>query len=258
MADVSGGIEPAILSVSPSYNTKGVSVTSDLYLNFNEPVKASGSVSSHFSLIGSPNKYTGTSNTEIYLYDSTQVSISGSQVRINPTADLEPGKQYSLYLTPGSLQDQAGHQFLGGQQYSPLISFTTAGNTIANIPVTNENSDVYRLYQAAFARMPDEGGVSHWIGKHNTGMSLPSIASYFINSNEFKQTYGTNLTNAQFVELLYKNVLGRQPDVGGSTFWTEALNKGVYTKEDAVVRFAESPENVSKTAPYVDHGYWVQ
>jgi citrate synthase len=56
------------------------------------------------------------------------------------------------------------------------------------------------------------------------GTNLPSVASGFIASNEFKTLYGANPTNYQFVTKLYSNVLGRAPDAGGFNYWVGLLN----------------------------------
>jgi len=101
---------------------------------------------------------------------------------------------------------------------------------------------VYRLYQAAFDRTPDTGGVGDWTQGMNNGMTLNQVATGFINSPEFKALYGNNPSNADFVTLLYDNVLHRAPDTGGFNNWVNALNQGV-SREDVLIGFSESLEN---------------
>ena len=59
-------------------------------------------------------------------------------------------------------------------------------------------------------------------------------------------TYGS-LSNAQFVTLLYANVLGRAPDQGGLDFWVSSLQGGAL-RERVVLSFSESAEFIQKTA----------
>ena len=100
---------------------------------------------------------------------------------------------------------------------------------------------VERLYFAYFLRVPDYSGLNYWIGQYRTGMSLESISNHFAQSPEFSNRYGT-LSNAQFVELVYNNVLGRAPDPGGRAFWTGELDAGARTRGQVMLGFSESPE----------------
>ena len=100
----------------------------------------------------------------------------------------------------------------------------------------------YRLYQAAFDRVPDQGGLGYWIDQMDSGTGLSQVATGFINSAEFKALYGNNPSNAEFVTLLYDNVLHRAPDAGGYDFWMNELSHGV-SREQVLTGFSESTEN---------------
>jgi len=128
---------------------------------------------------------------------------------------------------------------------------------ISNVQNTSDNTLIYELYQAAFKRMPDNNGFIYWVDQHSKGLSINTISSLFLASDEFEHNYSNNLTNAQLVDLLYKNILGREGDTGGVKFWTDLLNTGQATKETVLIGFAGSPENVANTASHVDNGYWV-
>lgn len=136
------------------------------------------------------------------------------------------------------------------------IQFTD-GTIAADLAVTPDNALIYRLYQAAFARMPDEGGLRYWVGKHDKGLSVNDMAPLFRGSQEFTQKYGSNLTNAQYVDQLYLNVLGRKGETGGVTYWNDVLDSGKATKDTVLIGFAGSPENVSGTAAHIDHGFFI-
>ena len=100
----------------------------------------------------------------------------------------------------------------------------------------------YRLYQAAFDRVPDKAGLGDWIEGMDRGMGLSQVAKGFINSAEFKALYGNNPTNSEFVTLLYDNVLHRVPDTDGFNYWNNSLSSGM-TREQALIGFSESTEN---------------
>ncbi|WP_328986172.1 DUF4214 domain-containing protein [Thiorhodovibrio winogradskyi] len=74
-----------------------------------------------------------------------------------------------------------------------------------------------------------------------------AIASAFVASTEFAQRYGSNLTDADFVSQLYRNMLGREPEEGGLDFWTEQLAAG-RSRGEILTDFAFSPENQANFA----------
>jgi Ca2+-binding RTX toxin-like protein len=108
------------------------------------------------------------------------------------------------------------------------------------------DASVARLYSAAFARAPDAGGLSFQIdaGLH-AGATLQQLAGNFIASAEFVSRYGSGLTNAQFANALYRNVLDRDPDAGGLAVQVGALDGGL-TRAQMLLNFAESAENKTK------------
>lgn len=83
---------------------------------------------------------------------------------------------------------------------------------------------VVRLYLGALDRLPDTNGYRFWVW----GSGFPSfqaMADFFASSPEFVARYG-QLTNEQFVQQLYRNILRREADPSGLTFWSAQLNAG--------------------------------
>ncbi|MBN9889816.1 DUF4214 domain-containing protein [Salipiger abyssi] len=106
---------------------------------------------------------------------------------------------------------------------------------------------VYRLYLATLDREPNPAGHDNWTERLATGeKSLPEVVSGFVNSPEFKATYGA-LDDAGFVTLLYRNVLDRDPDTGGLESWVQRLEDGM-SREQVVLGFSQSPEFTTSTA----------
>ena len=142
----------------------------------------------------------------------------------------------------------------------PLLRFSGESDTsifrdisaIADIKATfdqvtglnNDSGKVFRLYNAAFKRLPDSSGLEYWINQYSSGKSeINDIASAFLLSSEFQQLYGENITDSVFVNTLYKNVLGREADTGGLNYWLGQLSSGAETRYEALLGFAESAEN---------------
>lgn len=110
----------------------------------------------------------------------------------------------------------------------------------------------YRLYQAAFNRTPDPAGLGFWIGAIRSGVALLDVANGFYGSGEFQSTYG-QVSDSQFLTLLYRNVLNRTPDQGGLDFWVKAMQGG--TPRALVLRdFSESAENRKNVAAAISAG----
>lgn len=124
---------------------------------------------------------------------------------------------------------------------------------------TKENAgQAYRLYQAAFDRVPDTEGLGYWIREMDKGVKLNAIADSFINSPEFVRTYGTQQTvsNAKYVELLYRNTLGRDYDQSGFDYWLGKLDTHATNRADLLAFFSESDENQARVADAIADGIW--
>ena len=103
---------------------------------------------------------------------------------------------------------------------------------------------MFRLYNAAFKRLPDPDGLQYWIEKYTSGENDDrAVAQSFLVSDEFQQLYGDDISNAEYVETLYTNILGRDYDQEGYDYWLGNLNSGVETRYELLLGFAESAEN---------------
>ncbi len=123
----------------------------------------------------------------------------------------------------------------------------------------------YRIYQASFGRTPDEGGVRFWIGNLDNfdqqGWSdyekEQFLASQFIQSDEFRDLYGANPSNFEYIDAMYQNVLFRLPDQAGYDFWVGGMENDGLTREDILIAFTKSDENVNNNSQNLDDGVWV-
>ena len=118
--------------------------------------------------------------------------------------------------------------------------------------VDGNAGQAFRLYQAAFSRRPDEGGLGFQMNDLDQGVTLSQVAANFLASPEFQATYGS-LSDAAFVTRLYNNVLYRQPDAGGAAYHAARLESGV-ARGDILVGFSESPENKAALVGLIENG----
>ncbi len=121
--------------------------------------------------------------------------------------------------------------------------------TYPNVRLLDErDAGIYRLYCAFFLRLPDDDGFVYW---HDlTSADLGDQATAFALSEEFRNTYGV-LDNRGFVDLVYRNVLGRPNDGDGFNYWVGLLDKGL-SRGDLMVNFSDAPEYRGKVLTPID------
>ncbi len=127
--------------------------------------------------------------------------------------------------------------------FSESAEFIRATQTAA--AQTSVDAAIYRLYLSYFLRPPDDAGSGYWSRQVSNGAPLTAVSEAFAASAEFVNRYGS-LTNAQFMKLVYANVLTRQPDTAGFNFWLGRLDAGL-GRGDVMQGFADSPEFVLRT-----------
>jgi hypothetical protein len=116
---------PAISSLSPADNATGVAVSTHLVVTFNEPIA-----------LGSGNiilkNLTNSTQATIPITDATRISINGSILTLNPTADLAGTSGYAIRIDAGAVKDLANNPFPG------ITDDTTWNFTTAAPPTTAE------------------------------------------------------------------------------------------------------------------------
>lgn len=99
-------VAPVIVSITPADNAIGVSPSANLVIAFNEDVQAgSGQIVIRDGA--------GAVWRSISSADTTQVSIVGGTVTINPAVDLNPGSGYSVTVDAGAFVDLGGNAHAG-------------------------------------------------------------------------------------------------------------------------------------------------
>lgn len=185
------------------------------------------------------------------------------------------GAGASVDTGAGTIDGGAGldTMMLSGQHSQYTITHTTTGFSVVgngvnewvtnverlkfsdgyvSLDINGDGGMAYRLYQAAFNRHPDIGGLGYQTNALDNGLTIAQVAGNFIASPEFQATYGS-VDNTQFITLLYQNVLHRAPDSGGLQFHMDEFASG-QSRADMLVHFSESPENQANVIGSIQDG----
>ncbi|MFP7672178.1 DUF4214 domain-containing protein [Marivita sp. S0852] len=95
--------------------------------------------------------------------------------------------------------------------------------------------DIIELYIAYFNRAPDAVGLNFWGTAYENGTSLEDMARLFEGQPETQARYPSDLSNSDFVQQVYSNVLGRDADADGLDFWTSTLDRGSVGRDTFVL-----------------------
>lgn len=123
------------------------------------------------------------------------------------------------------------------------------------------SDSIVRLYCGLLDRRPDPFELEHWAGRYWNGLPLVTIAEAFTHSSEFVARYGV-VSETELVELLYRDVLGREQGMGTEALVTRLVDGEIHSGQ-AIVQFTESAEYVRRTGtaapekpplPYPDVG----
>ena len=159
---------------------------------------------------------------------------------------------YTLGKTDGrhTIKDNSGAD---GTDTVVNVERVTFSDTAFAFDIAGNAGQAYRLYRAAFNRESDLDGLGYWIKALDSGLSLQTVSSGFVNSAEFKGLYGASATNSTILTAFYNNVLHRDPDQAGFDFWLGALEKGL-TVTQMLIEFSESSENQVQVIGKIGNG----
>lgn len=124
-----------------------------------------------------------------------------------------------------------------------------------SLEISNENlNSLVELYIAYFNRVPDANGLSYWIDRLKAGMTLDQIGESFYAAAILFSTqtgYSATMSNADFVTMVYKNVLGRtSPDKEGLDYWSNSLSSGATTRGTLIRTMLNSAHTYKGDATY--------
>ena len=202
-------------------------------LDGNDRIVGSWGNDTLFATLGNDDYYGGTG------LDTIETGVSRSYVTITAS-----GTGY-IAKAPGKTDTINGVE---------RVSFTD-GTLALDVKAGETSGSVYRLYQAAFDRKPDTGGLKYWVSKVDQGTSMADVALGFVQSNEFRQLNPSGDTPSM-LNNYYKNVLHRSADATGMAYWSQAAANGL-SNHEILMAFAESNENMANTAAATKNGIWL-
>ncbi|RZI44165.1 DUF4214 domain-containing protein [Herbaspirillum sp. HC18] len=138
-------------------------------------------------------------------------------------------------------------------KFSDVTVNLAIGNKASSISASDLKT-LIELYLAYFNRVPDAEGLSYWIDQFKAGQSLEQIGKSFYDAAVQYSSltgYSAGMTNADFVKIVYKNVLGRTTvDQEGLDYWTKSLASGAETRGTLIKTILGSAHTFKGNATY--------
>ncbi|RZI42459.1 DUF4214 domain-containing protein [Herbaspirillum sp. HC18] len=138
-------------------------------------------------------------------------------------------------------------------KFSDFTVDTTVSGKAKSIAATDLNA-LIELYVAYFNRIPDGSGMAYWIDARAAGASITQIGeSFYAAAIQYSTLtgYSADMTNGDFVKVVYKNVLGRDTvDAEGYAYWTSSLANGTETRGSLINTILGSAHNFKGNAEW--------
>lgn len=169
----------------------------------------------------------------VHNHDYGQVIAGFASIGVTVFSEASDGSSPSLAIEVGS--------GTGAVFYTGSVNRAQLTDTLLGFDVYGTMGQCYRLYQAAFNRVPDEAGLSNNVSIMDGGVTLVGMADAFLGGAEGIADYGS-LTDTQFIQALYTNVLKRTGSTAEVNAWLALMATG-YTRSNVLIGFSESTEN---------------
>lgn len=165
-----------------------------------------------------------------------------------------PKSTYAITRSPDGALHISGTGGTEGSDTLTGIERVEFGDQALAFDINGVAGQAYRIYRAAFDRVPDLSGVGFWLKRMDQGVTVEQVAAAFVTSDEFVKLYGAAPSNEQTVDRLYRNVLHRAPEQGGYDFWVDILNSKKASLAAVLGAFSEGAENQAAVADLIAQG----
>jgi hypothetical protein len=119
---------------------------------------------------------------------------------------------------------------------SYVLHLSSNGVTDATLAInaisTPNQRYVLAVYQDLLGRLPDTGGLNHWVSQLDSATDRTAVAQQLTSSDEYLATV---------ISPAYWQFLGREADQQGLAYWTDRMHKGL-SDEGLETQFIASPE----------------
>ena len=130
---------------------------------------------------------------------------------------------------------------------NPSIKYRDPVDVTDVYKITKYEEFISRFYQIILQREPDSSGLNYWVNNLLTNnVSAGDLVRHFVLGDEFKSK---NFTDSEFVDIMYRLLLNRDPDSNGKQYWLEKLEKGL-TRDYLIVSMVNSGEYKSFCEKY--------
>ena len=175
--------------------------------------------------------------------NNAQIVTDCYEAMLNREPDPEGLAAWKKGLDVGMTFKSVCAGFVSSAEFLALAAqYGIAPGTVILTDARDQNYErtalVYRLYKDCLLREPDVGGLENWCKMLANGMTGTRIASGFVFSQESQSHMSSN---EDFVEMLYRTILGRAPEASGKSSWVYLLDY-TSTREHLLNGFMGSAE----------------
>lgn len=199
--------------------------------------------------------------TELVLTDSVTITYSNPQESLNVAfipADTTANKKIIWSSSNPEIAEVDENGIVRGISNGTAIIYATSADTgiqascnvVVNIeaPLNDVQKFVSRLYENILQREADTAGLNAWANVLTSGQEQGAkVAQGFLESEEFKQR--TTLSDTDYMYILYRTFLDREPDDQGLNAWLNVLDSGL-SRMHVFKGFAESAEFTALCSQY--------
>ena len=162
------------------------------------------------------------------------VKLDGKYYYCDVTWDL--GTHYYSYFLSGDTNTFRYFHEIGNENIN--LGYTVS-QIDYNRDTVNISAFVSRLYTVVLGREAEADGLNYWTNElYNQRIDGATAARCFIKSEEFMNK---NVSNSEYLRILYSTFFDREMDEGGRDYWLGQLNSGM-SKDTVLEGFIFSAE----------------
>ncbi|HSV45554.1 MAG TPA: Ig-like domain-containing protein, partial [Ramlibacter sp.] len=258
---------PTVTGFSPADEASGVAVGANLVVTFSEAVqRGAGTITvrtAEGAVVASYNAAT-----------SPDLAFSGSQLTINPAADLAYGAGYVVELAAGSVKDLAGNAYAGSSNYNfstatglavngsggaDSLSGSSGNDTVSggagidSLSFTGNRSQ-YTLTKTASGYQSQDNTPGRDGTDALTAVEILRFADSTVDLTMAQKATAITPAELKTLEELYVGFFNRVPEAAGLAYWIAQVDAGTSLTSvadhfyEAGVDFEVYDENMSEDA----------
>ncbi len=152
--------------------------------------------------------------------------------------NLTPAKVKSLLTSTAVDLYVHGRDIYTGYGFADAAEAVAAAKKATTKDVDNVDELITRVYGTALDSLPDSEGYDFWYNKLTSGASASEFVYSVLTSDLMKEQ---ELSDAQFVAVLYTSVFDRAGSAEEVAYWIDYLAAG-YTRQGLICQFLNSAE----------------